>query len=242
LAVALVLAQSGEFALVLFALAHQAELIDQALFQQLLVVVLLSMLVTPVLASLARRLAQSPDQVGDVAYEKPMPAPVVIAGYGRVGHRIGEIFSIARQPFVALDLDAALVQQARAKGRPVYYGDVRQPEVLLDAGAADARVVIVTLNDTEATEQVVAALRQTHPQMNIFVRGHSLEQCRSLRRLGASAAVSENVEASLELARIALTEVGVEESVRENILDGFRHTYRAQINEVIDDSNHQAPG
>ncbi len=230
LAVGLVLAQSGEFALVLFALAHQAKLIDQALFQQLLVVVLLSMLVTPVLAQLARWLALASTQDANGMFEKPLPAPVVIAGYGRVGHRIGEILSIARQPYVALDLDATLVKEARSLGRPVYFGDVRQPEVLRDAGAADARVLVVTLNDTEATEQVVATLRQTYPHMNIYVRGHSLEQCRALRRLGASEAVSENVEASLELARIALTEVGVPDAERTTILNGFRHTYRSQIN------------
>ncbi|MDT8386727.1 MAG: monovalent cation:proton antiporter-2 (CPA2) family protein [Thiogranum sp.] len=237
LAVALVLGQSGEFALVLFALAYQAALIDQPLFQELLVVVLLSMLVTPLLAHLARKLALMP-QLDDGPHESPLPAPVVIAGYGRVGHRIGEILTIARQPFVALDLDAALVKKARSQGRPVYFGDVRQPEVLLAAGAADARVVIVTLNDTEATEQVVMSLRANYPGMNIFVRGHSLEQCQVLRRMGASAAVSENVEASLELARIALAEVGVNEEERTGILDGFRRTYRAAINEVDNDTSH----
>ena len=231
-AVALVLAQSGEFALVLFSLANQSNLLTDELFQQLLLVVLLSMLATPGLAHLAYRLINTQSISRIRSTEGPTAAPIVLAGFGRVGRQIGEILSIAGKPFVALDSDALIVQKERANGHPVFYGDVRKPELLKAAGASNAQIIIVTLNDPDATEEVVSSLRKTYPEINIYARGHSLSQCRELRRVGASGAVSENIEASLELARLALLTIGINKDKQEIILRDFRRKYRAQINDV----------
>ena len=233
IAISLVLAQSGEFAMVIFSLAFQSSILTEGLFQQLLLIVLLSMLATPALANLAHCLVKDQCAVSDKDSEPPEEAPVVIAGFGRVGHRIGEILTLTGTPFVALDSSAQVVSDERSRGHSVYYGDVRNPELLEAAGAKSARIIIGTLNDADATEQVVSSLRKTHPDINIYVRGHSLDQCRELRRLGASGAVSENVEASLELARMALTSIGYREKQRKAILDDFRRTYRAQIDDEI---------
>lgn len=231
-AVALILAQSGEFALVLFSLASQSNLLTDELFQQLLLVVLLSMLATPVLAYWAYRLTkvQGADRTKNA--ESPAAAPIVLAGFGRVGRRIGEILSIAGKPFVALDSDALIVKKERANGHPVFYGDVRKPELLKTAGVCNAQAIIVTLNDPDATEEIVSSLRRTYPEKNIYARCQSLNQCRELRKLGASAAVSENIEASLELARMALLAAGVNKNKQEFILKDFRRTYYAQIEDV----------
>ena len=191
------------------------------------------MLVTPALAHFSLRLIKTQDTRRTKSTERPVEAPIVLAGFGRVGHRIGEILSIAGQTFVALDSDALIVEKERANGHPVFYGDVRKPELLEAAGAGSAQVIIVTLNDPDATEQVVSSLRKTHPEINIYVRGHSLSQCRELGRLGATGAVSENVEASLELARMALMNVGVNDEKREVILADFRRPYHDQIDNVI---------
>lgn len=229
LAVALVLAQSGEFALVLFSLANRSSLIGNALFQQLLLAVLLSMLFTPILAYFALRLSKSEQAKKIENTEKPAEAPILLAGFGRVGHRIGEILSISGYSFVALDSNALLVESGRAEGHPVFYGDVRNPEVLKSVGAEHAQVIIVTLNDPEAAEHLVAALRTAHPGIKIFVRGHSLTQCLELRGMGATGAVSEYVEVSIELARMALANVGVSQQERNTVLDSFRHKYYAEI-------------
>ena len=234
-AVALLLAQSGEFALVLFALAAQNDLLPTEVFQFLLLVVLLSMLVTPVLANLAQRLLaggginEAPERVygGDV--EEDEETPVVLAGFGRVGRRIGEIFTRAGIPFVALDSDAALVAHERARGSPVYYGDLRQPGVLKSVGAADAHLIIVTLNDAELTRKLVATLRTQYPKVQIFARGHNIEACQALNRLGAAGVVSENVEASLELSRMAMDGFGIETAHSAEVLDAFRKRYNEQI-------------
>lgn len=231
LAVALILGQSGEFAMVLFALAHESKLLSEPVFQQLLLVVLLSMLVTPILAGLSQFLLRTRVKGKNTIenIEAMIEAPIVIAGFGRVGNRVGDILSIIGQPFVALDLDAERVERERANGHPVFYGDVRQPEVLKAAGAGKASIMVVTLNDTEASEQLVASLHESRPDMKVFARGHDLKQCRHLKELGASATVSENVEASLELARITLSEIGVKEDDQELLLSNFRRSYHAQI-------------
>lgn len=241
LAISLVLAQSGEFALVLFALANQSGLFSEDLFQQLLLLVLLSMLVTPALARIAQQLVDSRRPASSKSDEEDLPPtpPIVIAGFGRVGHRIGEILKIAELPYVALDLDADLVEQEREKGHPVFYGDVRKSEVLKAANVNKAVMAIVTLNDAEAAEQLVASLKKSNPSMSIYARGHSLQQCQTLRQVGASVAVSENIEASLELAKVALTTAGVGKHKSELILEEFRHTYYMQIDQAEDTDNNQ---
>jgi len=232
IAISLVLAQSGEFALVLFSLAFQSSILDEALYQQLLLTVLLSMLVTPVLASLAKRLVTRQKQEKVANGVLPDDAPIVIAGFGRVGHRIGEILALADKPFVALDTDVTVVEKERKQGHPVFYGDACKPGILKAAGASDAEMIIVTLNDPNATELVVSSLRTMHPDKRIYARGHNLFQSQELRRLGASGVVSENIEASLELARMALTDIGIKKKRCEAIIDKFRESYHAQIDEL----------
>jgi monovalent cation:proton antiporter-2 (CPA2) family protein len=232
MAVALLLAQSGEFAMVLFALARQNDLLAEVLFQQLLLTVLLTMVMTPALAQIARRIAGSETETTMVEGSEPPGAPVVLAGFGRVGHRVGEILKGAGISFVALDSNPSVVAMERKKGHPVFYGDVCQPGILRAAGTAGPRVIIVTLNDPSSTRKLILALKEMYPGTLIFARGHNLDQCRELRRLGASGVVSENVEASLVLARMTLEKMGVEENTREEMLLEFQQKYEAQIEEV----------
>ena len=238
-AVALLLAQSGEFGLILFAYTHQLNLIDTGLYQQLLLVVVLSMLVTPVISQLAQRLATTPVDQKEASQEPPAPEPVVIAGFGRVGRRIGQILEMAGKPYVAIDFNSSLVLRERANGHRIFYGDVRRPEVLRAAGIADAKLVIITLDDFEATEDVLAALRQVRPNVTILVRGHSADQCRTLRKLGASLVVSENLEASLELAREALLRDHSDADEADSLILRFRHEHYSNVEQ--DDPDQRRP-
>lgn len=229
-AVAVLLAQSGEFGLILFAYAFQAELLDNSLYQQLLLVVVLSMLVTPLLAYLAQQLAMSDEHPAAGHDEDPEDdPPVVIAGFGRVGRRIGAILASAGVRYVAIDHDSALVLQERANGYPVFYGDGRKLDVLRSVGAANASLVIVSMNDFEATEAIVAALHWAHPDVTILARGHDADQCRVLQQLGAGRVVSENLEASLDLAREALSHELGDDHDAEVLLSHFRERYYADV-------------
>jgi Kef-type K+ transport system membrane component KefB len=121
-AVALLLAQSGEFGLVICAYAFQAEMMAAGVFQQLLVVIVLSMLVTPVLANLAHRLAARHNRAGGDEHEAPIRAPIVLAGFGRVGQRIGRILESANLPYVAIDLDQ--IKAILERFRQEYYNRI----------------------------------------------------------------------------------------------------------------------
>ncbi len=230
--ISLLLAQSGEFALVLFAVAFQSELISDNLFQQLLVVVILSMLATPPMAALAYRLATAPKlPEEDDAPGHPLVQAdsVVIVGFGRVGRRVGELLESRGVEYVAVDSNTDILKQARAAGRAVFYGDARQPDVLASLGVGDAGLVIVTVDDFSATEQIIISLQRTFPQLDVLARGHNLEHCKQLKRDGAWMVVSENLEASLALADAALNRLLPNEAENEAAIEHFRDTYYAQI-------------
>jgi len=227
-AVALLLAQSGEFALVLFAIAFDNALLSVGMFQQLLVVVVLSMLATPPLAGFAYRLVTSgksrPDDT-TAAEADTKGASIVILGFGRVGRRVGEIFEIRGVAYVAIDSNAGLVKRERDVGRTVFYGDARKPTVLRSLSVGESKLVIVTVDDFEATEEIVSCLHRMFPNMNILVRGHDMEHCKSLQARGAWLTVSENLEASIALAQSALSQISVDNVKNDDAIDRYRKNY-----------------
>jgi len=235
-AIALVLSQSGEFALVLFAVAFEGALLDETLFQQLLAVVVLSMLATPPLAGLAYRLAVSraDDAHGEKLTEQDVTSgSIVIVGFGRVGRRVGEILEVRDVPYVAVDNDAGIVQRERGVGRSVFYGDARQPDVLKSLDVGVAGLVIVTVDDFQAAEQVVSSLHRTFPALEILARGHDLQHCQILRSEGAGLVVSENLEASIALAQAALEKVGSDDAQNDITIEKFRNAYYADTQKRV---------
>ena len=235
LSVAVLLAQSGEFALVLFAMANGIGLLEENLFQHLLIVVMLSMLATPLLDKLAHRLffvsTGRDSTFPDENFQKSGNdgSAVILAGFGRMGQRIGHIMNMMKVPYVAIDRDPSLVERERAKGKPVYYGDAQRPEVLRAAGTGEAPLVIVSIDDTDATEQVVSSLHTAFPSVPVFVRGHDMVMCHKLGELGAHNTVSETLESSAELARAALLHLGVENLKISIALENFRKDYYERI-------------
>ncbi len=235
ISVALLLAQGGEFALVLFALAKGKGLLDEVLFQQLLIVVLLSMLATPALEKLAFRLFSTSrisfTSLHDVDARTGQDGrPVILVGFGRMGHKIGCIMESMKVPYLAIDSDVSIVEHEHADGKSVYFGDAQRPEVLRAAGVADALLVIISIDDFEATVRVVSFLHSAFPAVPVFARGHDLGKCRDLKAQGAHFTVSETLEASAELARAALLHIGAEDPEIELVLEHFRNDYYGRIN------------
>lgn len=234
ISIALLLAQGGEFALVLFALAKGTGLLDDILFQQLLIIVLLSMLATPALEKLAYQLFSTSEKnltsIDKTSQIDSKTSHIILVGFGRMGHRIGSIMESMNIPYVAIDNNVSIVDRERAEGKSVYFGDAQRPEVLRASGITDALLVIVSIDDFEATEQVVSSLHSAFPDIPVFARGHDLNKCRELIKLGAHSTVSETLEASAELARVALLHIGAENSEVEVALDLFRKDYYERIN------------
>jgi len=230
LMVSLFLAQGGEFALVIFTVALGSGLMDEVLFQQLLLVVILSMLATPFLAFWAQQLHKSekPDQhlsPIQTVKEEPLSAPILIIGFGRVGQQIGHVLELAKVSFVAIDNDPTMVAREYAKGRAVFYGDAERPGVLKALGGEKATLAIIAMNDHGVTEQLVSVLRHNFPQLAIFARGHNQQRCQRLKTLGVDVAVSETLEASIELARAALVNISTSDQDVQALIDDFRRRY-----------------
>ena len=231
LTTALLLAQSGEFALVVFTVATAAGVLDQVLFQQLLLVVILSMLVTPLLASWARHVRSTDEgtaQPAQTGVEDAGAKPVLIIGFGRVGHKIGDILELAKVAFSAIDNNPTLVAREHAQGRAVFFGDAERPAVLKALGAESARIAIIALDDHEVTEKLVATLRANFPKLSVIARGHNRARCEKLKSLGVDVAVSETLETSIELARVALLGVSTPDDDINLVIEDFRSTYHQQ--------------
>jgi len=215
--------------------------LDDLLFQQLLIVVMLSMLATPALEKLSgriylsSRMRRSTEIIPDVdnSISAQEVRPVILAGFGRMGLRIGFIMDLMEIPYVAIDTDASRVDRERAEGKSVYFGDAQRPEVLRAAGAADAALVIVSIDDREVAERVVSSLHSAFPNLTVFARGHDLVNCRDLKALGAQFTVSETLEASAELARAALLHMGADDPEIAEALEHFRKDYYGRINKGV---------
>ncbi|MDR6624712.1 cation:proton antiporter [Caulobacter segnis] len=237
---ALILAAGGEFAFVLLDNAMGARVVSPAIGQAVLVSATLTMFLIPGLAALGQRLgrkgapapvseapgaAAGPDRLG------PEPTgQVLVIGYGRVGKLVGDMLARHDLPWIAVDRDARLVEQGRREGRRVYYGDAARVELLERCGLATARAVVVTMDAPEAAEAVVAAARGARPELSIVARARDARHAARLYELGATDAVPETIEASLQLSEAVLVDIGVPMGLVIASIHERRDEYRKKLN------------
>ncbi len=238
LRIGLLLAQGGEFGLLLFDLAAGQGVLGERTAQLLLAVVTLTMAVTPMLAvaglAAARRVGRTDEGMAGLAHETAdLSDHVVIAGFGRVGQTIGRMLSAQKVHWVALDLDAHRVREGRAAGLPVFYGDASRPKVLEAAGASRARAAAITLNDPAAALRAVVSLHHAHPSLEILVRARDDSATEALEAQGASVVVPETLEASLQLGGQVLRRAGAAEHDVARVIGDFRGEGYAEAMEII---------
>jgi len=224
----LLLSQGSEFAFVLFSLAGSQQLIDPNLRQMLLVVITLSMALTPLVAQLGKKAAlmlekhaiSHPDAMLEETLD--LSQHVIISGFGRVGHTVARLLEVENIRFAAIDMDSFLVAKERKGGIPVYYGDSTRVHVLNALGLARARAVVITHNDTRVAMQTIAAVRDINPDIPIISRAKNIEQLLKLEKAGATLAIAEMFETSLQLSGALLKSLGVNEYEVGRIIEMFR--------------------
>jgi CPA2 family monovalent cation:H+ antiporter-2 len=209
---ALLLAGAGEFAFVILGQAMDEKLVARPLGQALLVAATLSMISIPFLAALGARIggrrvspADLPEAVGD----GPLQPRVLIAGYGRVGRLVGDMLRRHDIAWVAVEQDARLVEAARRAGDELFFGDAARPDFLARCGLAEAPALVVTMDDPDGAEAIVSVARSLRPDLTIVARARDARHAQRLYDLGATDAVPETVEASLQLSEALLVEIGV---------------------------------
>lgn len=206
--VGLLLAQSGEFSLAALTLARDRGAIEPEPTGLALAVIVLSMAATPLLARAAHAASRRLEPEPDATEPLDLDGHVVVAGFGRVGQTIAEVLAAENVPFIALDLDAAAVTEARARGHSVFYGDARRLETLRRVHIERAAALCLTLDDPGAVQGALAALRSGGHDLPVFARARDLDQARLLGQGGAARAVPETLEGALRLAADSLEAAG----------------------------------
>jgi CPA2 family monovalent cation:H+ antiporter-2 len=168
------------------------------------------------------------EQIGEDLHDH-----VLIAGFGRVGQTVAKIFSAGGISYVALDLDATRIEACRAKGMPAFFGDASLIEILNSAGASRARGAVVTIDQPATADHIVAALREFFPDLPIFVRAQDLLHGRRLETEGATQAVPETLEASLQLGAIAMTSMGASSDEVMGIIQKLRNDDYANLGDTV---------
>jgi CPA2 family monovalent cation:H+ antiporter-2 len=230
---ALPLAAAGEFAFVILESAMGDNLLTAAVGESVLVAATLTMFLIPGLSLLASRIGARARPGGDPMLPPPEEAPqerVLVVGYGRVGRLVGEMMDRHEVPWVAMDRDPRLVEAGRRSGAALYFGDASRPEFLRRCGLESARAVVVTMDAPESAEAVVATARSLRPNLTIVARARDARHARRLYDLGATDAVPETVEASLQLSEAALVDIGIPMGLVIASIHQRRDEFRTELN------------
>jgi monovalent cation:H+ antiporter-2, CPA2 family len=238
------LAQGGEFALVLFTLSVGANLLDPGIEAIAVMVVTLTMALTPMMVSLGERAARK--VAVHASWDRPpvdLADHVLIAGFGRAGRTVARLLDEEGVAYVALDMDSQVVSDARRQGLPVYYGDSSRVEVLTAAGAAQAVAAAVTLDDPRAAERAVSAVRRSAGDIPVVVRARYTRDLPALGAAGATVVVPELIEGSLQLAASVLEAIGHSRDRVDRVLDAYREAEYERLGELASGSMPRAaPG
>jgi len=205
---ALILSQGGEFAFVVFGAAATARVFSDEVASTLVVVVALSMVVTPLVLmaydrlSARRQGAQRSDQADEI---EPNEDHVIIAGFGRFGQIVGRFLNASGVNLTVLDHDPDQVDVLRRFGFKVFYGDATRADLMRAAGAARARALVVAIDDIEDSLALVESVRRDYPDLPIFARARNVTHYYQLMDRGVTLIERETFEAAVKLGRSVLT-------------------------------------
>jgi len=229
------LSQSGEFGFILFGVATVSGVLAKETGQLLTLVIALSMVLTPFVVmavnSLLLRFYTPKVSDNDLSSQTfdDSDHHVILAGFGRVGARIGAILGEAGVPYIAVDMKQDRVAKARKQGFPVFFGDASKLKVLQAAGADNANMLVIALEDPDSVNRLVQQVRQFYTEMPIHARAIDRKHCASLIGAGATTTVSDTLETSLRLTEEVLLGNGVEEDEVIRITDAFRDDYYEDV-------------
>lgn len=209
----LLMSSPSETTLIVLGTAAQARLIaaDTALFWQ--VVTAIGLTITPILAKIGHDLARRVDEREGAIRDAKKPTDVqgraIIAGFGRVGRLIAQMLDAHDQPYIAVDADIDTVHTSRRRGYAVMYGDVARPGMIEHLDLANATALILTMDDPVQVVRITKLARSLHPELTIVARARDPNHAAELYRAGATDAVPETLESSLQLSEAVLVDLGV---------------------------------
>lgn len=207
----ILLASPSETTLIVLSAALAAGLIHMEAAQFWQAVTAIGLTVTPILAILGRWLAQRVDRaaIRHARHDDEETARAIVVGFGRVGRLVADMLRLHHQPFIAVDSDADLVAAGLHDGYAVAFADAARSGALTRLGVANATAVILTMDDPQGAQRLVRRLRADHPDLPIIARARDAHHAAQLYKAGATHAVPETLESSLQLSEAVLVDLGV---------------------------------
>ncbi|MDX1403381.1 MAG: monovalent cation:proton antiporter-2 (CPA2) family protein [Woeseiaceae bacterium] len=230
---AAVLSQGGEFAFVLFAIVARHQILDTALIDQLILAVAISMLLTPIVYFANNRFLERMASPAEPEYDaiEEQHNPVIIAGFGRFGQVVGRVLNVLGQKFTALEIDASQVDVVRSYGHQVYYGDASKLDLLRAAGAAQARLFVLAIDDIEASIKTAETVSRHFPNLTIIARARNRRHEYHLMDLGIKHIFRETFLSSLAMSEQVLADLGVDRLEVTRLIEVFREKDEQLIRE-----------
>jgi CPA2 family monovalent cation:H+ antiporter-2 len=229
----------GEFSFVLAQVGLSTDSIGMDLYSLVLSTSIMTMVLTPFLSGLTTPLYALHKrwfkQEGLQTINLPQTGlqdHVVIAGGGRVGQYVAQVLQRLKLAFVLIELDYRRVEQAKAAGFPIIYGDASQPVVLEAARIEHARLALITTPAITSVHAIVERVRQLNPELHIVARASSVEVMEELHRLGVYEVVQPEFEAGLEITRQALLHLNIAATEIQRFTDTVRQELYAPLYET----------
>lgn len=245
--IALILAQGGEFALLMLQTMKTGGIraIPSGHEEILTAIIILSIMTTPLLLHLhdylqrrGKLLSQRRSKVTDDT-EVQIKPEVVVCGFGRVGQIVCQMLDAKKIPYIAIDLDVSAVMIGREAGFNVVYGDTTSRDVLYDLGvrARTTRVAVVALDNATTARKTILTIKSITPRIQIFARARNLADSQILMREGAVSALPETIETSFSLGAGVLHHMGVSDRQIDELLCDMRDDNYSALSTVISDKN-----
>lgn len=229
----ILLAQGGEFGFVVFQTAAQAGVIDAPTSSFLIAAVAISMLLTPLLLVASDRWwipAIADGKKTDVEELRELQdAPVIIAGFGRYGQIVGRMLYANGVKPTVLDHDAEAIEALRKFGWPVFYGDATRLDLMRTAGAENARVLVLAIDDVAQSVECAKMVRENFPDVIVVARARNVQHYYELYELGVTLIERETLDSALMTARSALEQIGWQPHQARNLALRFRRHNVAQL-------------
>ena len=232
----ILLAQGGEFGFVVFQSASGAAVIDAPAASLLVAAVAISMLLTPLLLVLADRWWAAhlgAHKTRHAELSEPQSAPVIIAGLGRYGQIIGRLLYANGITPTVLDHDAEQIEALRRFGWLAHYGDATRLDLMRVAGAAQARVLVLAIDDVDQSVAVARMVREHFPSLQIVARARNVQHYFRLRDLGVTLIERETLDSALMSARSALELLGWEPHHARTLALRFRRHNVEQLEATL---------
>jgi len=230
----ILLSQSGEFGFVMFGFASAAGILNPHITPILMLIIALSMVLTPFVVKVSNSLLlkfytpEIPHSPTD-EFIDDSHSHVILAGFGRVGARIGAILNAAGLSYIAIDMDQKRIKSARAQGFPVFFGDACNVKVLRAAGAERAKMIVIALDKPKNIDRMIPLIRQHYPNLPIHTRAVDRQHCASLISQGVSSTVSETLEISLRLTEEVLSDSGIKKRIIKKVISEFKEEYYQDV-------------